>query len=163
MMRPSNDLSTTETTRLRLEVRGAVQGVGFRPFVYRLARELGLAGWVNNSPQGAAVEVEGERGRIDEFLRRLPNEKPRPCVLHSLTPTFLPLAGYISFEVRDSSASGPKTAVILARPGDVLRLSARGFRSQQSAFPLSVHQLHQLRSALSVLSRICPTIDREPR
>ena len=111
-MNPST-ASGLEKTRLRLEVRGAVQGVGFRPFVYRLASELGLAGWVNNSPQGAVVEVEGERGRIDEFLRRLPNEKPRPCVLHSLTPTFLPLAGYTSFEVRDSSASGPKTAVIL--------------------------------------------------
>jgi hydrogenase maturation protein HypF len=99
--------------RLHLEVRGAVQGVGFRPFVYRLANELGLAGWVNNSPQGAVVEVEGDGGRIAEFLRRLPEEKPRPCVLHSLTPSSLPMAGYSGFEVRDSSTAGPKTAAIL--------------------------------------------------
>src|SRR5579884_1554841 len=99
--------------RLRLEVRGAVQGVGFRPFVYRLAKELGLAGWVNNSPQGAVVEVEGDGGRIAEFLRRLPDEKPRPCVLHSLTPSFLPPVGDNVFEVRDSTAAGTKTAVIL--------------------------------------------------
>ena len=45
--------------RLRLAIRGAVQGVGFRPFVYRLAAELGLAGWVNNSPQGVFIEAEG--------------------------------------------------------------------------------------------------------
>src|SRR5438128_2011718 len=48
-----------ERLRLRLRVRGAVQGVGFRPFVYRLATELGLPGWVNNSSQGVLVEVEG--------------------------------------------------------------------------------------------------------
>ncbi len=99
--------------RLHLEVRGAVQGVGFRPFVYRLANELGLAGWVINSPQGAIVEVEGDGGRIAEFLRRLPNEKPRPCVLHSLTPTFLPPVGDTVFEVRESTAAGTKSAVIL--------------------------------------------------
>ncbi len=105
--------STGERVRLRVEVRGTVQGVGFRPFVYRLANELTLTGWVNNSPQGAAVEVEGDAGRIAEFLRRLPDEKPRPCVLHSLTPTFLAPVGYIVFEVRSSSEDGPKTAVIL--------------------------------------------------
>jgi hydrogenase maturation protein HypF len=99
--------------RLHLEVRGAVQGVGFRPFVYRLANELGLAGWVINSPQGAVVEVEGDGGRIAEFLRRLPDEKPSPCVLHSLTPAFLPPVGDHVFEVRDSTATGTKTAVIL--------------------------------------------------
>jgi hydrogenase maturation protein HypF len=105
--------ATQQRVRLHVEVRGAVQGVGFRPFVYRLASELRLAGWVNNSPQGAVIEVEGDGGPIDAFLRRLPDEKPRLCVLHSLTPTFLPLAGYTRFEVRDSSAAGPKTAVIL--------------------------------------------------
>jgi hydrogenase maturation protein HypF len=102
-----------ERIRLHVEVTGAVQGVGFRPFVYRLANELGLAGWVINSPQGATIEIEGNGDPISAFLRRLPDEKPRPCVLHSITPTFLPLAGYTSFEVRDSSAAGPKTAVIL--------------------------------------------------
>src|SRR5262249_24217602 len=105
--------SVGERVRLRVEARGAVQGVGFRPFVYRLATELGLAGWVNNSPQGAVVEVEGEGSRIAEFLRRLPAEKPRPGVLHSLMPSFLPPAGYTTFDVRPSSAGGPKTAVIL--------------------------------------------------
>ncbi len=46
--------------RRRLTVGGAVQGVGFRPFVYRLAAELKLTGWVINSAQGALIEVEAE-------------------------------------------------------------------------------------------------------
>ena len=46
--------------RLRVTIRGAVQGVGFRPFVYRLATNLGLAGWVSNTAQGLFIEVEGE-------------------------------------------------------------------------------------------------------
>src|SRR5581483_2259256 len=104
----SAESQTSSRQRLHLEVRGAVQGVGFRPFVYRLANELGLVGWVNNSPQGAVVEVEGDDGRIAEFLRRLPDEKPRPCVLHSLTPSFLPPVGDNVFEVRDSSEAGTK-------------------------------------------------------
>src|SRR5262245_23827521 len=62
--------------RLRVAVRGAVQGVGYRPFVYRLATGMGLKGWVNNSPQGVFIEVEGEKGSLDEFLRRLSSDKP---------------------------------------------------------------------------------------
>ena len=49
----------------RIEVRGIVQGVGFRPFVYRLAPELALAGWVNNDGAGVTIEVEGDAARID--------------------------------------------------------------------------------------------------
>ncbi|MGC2450639.1 MAG: acylphosphatase, partial [Candidatus Sulfotelmatobacter sp.] len=45
--------------RLRITLRGAVQGVGFRPFVYRLATEMSLPGWVLNSSSGLVVEVEG--------------------------------------------------------------------------------------------------------
>ena len=63
------------TERLRVAVRGAVQGVGFRPFVYRLATSLGLAGWVNNSAQGVFVEVEGGPARLADFLLRLERER----------------------------------------------------------------------------------------
>ena len=105
--------ATGERVRLRVEVGGAVQGVGFRPFVYRLASELGLAGWVNNSSQGAAIEVEGDVDSLAEFLRRLRIDRPLPCVLHNLTPVFLPALGYTGFAVRCSSEDGPKTVVIL--------------------------------------------------
>ncbi len=105
--------TTQERVRLRVEVCGAVQGVGFRPFVYRLARELGLAGWVSNSSQGAVIEVEGNVEALAGFLRRLQSDRPLPCVLHDLIPVFLPALGYTSFGVCDSSEEGPKTAVIL--------------------------------------------------
>src|SRR5512139_4037215 len=57
--------------RLSIAIRGAVQGVGFRPFVHRLATELGLTGWVRNSSQGVFIDVEGGREKLDQFLKRL--------------------------------------------------------------------------------------------
>ncbi|MFP4056192.1 MAG: carbamoyltransferase HypF [Candidatus Brocadiia bacterium] len=62
--------------RYRVHVRGTVQGVGFRPFVYRLAREEGLAGWVRNDSSGVVVEVEGPAEHADRFLERLSAEAP---------------------------------------------------------------------------------------
>lgn len=99
--------------RLRLAIHGAVQGVGFRPFVYRLAGELGLAGWVNNSPQGVVVEVEGSPELVQELLLRLEKERPPLAAIHSLEPTFLDPAGYRGFEIRPSLESGAPTALVL--------------------------------------------------
>ncbi|MBN1477831.1 carbamoyltransferase HypF [Candidatus Sumerlaeota bacterium] len=102
-----------ETLRLRAVVRGIVQGVGFRPFVHRLATELELTGWVNNSPQGVFVEVEGPPDRLREFLRRLETERPPHASIQSLEPSYLEPMGFEGFEVRESDESGPKTALIL--------------------------------------------------
>ena len=63
-------------TRLHIDVRGIVQGVGFRPFVHRLVKRHGLVGWVRNSPQGAELELEGEAGELSAFLRELEAEAP---------------------------------------------------------------------------------------
>ncbi|MGB8387112.1 carbamoyltransferase HypF [Mycobacterium sp.] len=62
--------------RRRLTVTGVVQGVGFRPFVHRIAGELGLAGFVGNDSGSVFVEVQGDRARVDEFGRRLREEAP---------------------------------------------------------------------------------------
>ena len=59
------------TKRRRFDVQGVVQGVGFRPFVYRLAHELALAGWVNNDGAGVTIEVEGDPSHIDAMKQRL--------------------------------------------------------------------------------------------
>jgi hydrogenase maturation factor HypF (carbamoyltransferase family) len=64
-------ITNVESLRLRVAIRGAVQGVGFRPFIYRLATELGLAGWIKNSPQGVFIEVEGGQGELKSFLLRI--------------------------------------------------------------------------------------------
>ncbi len=86
-------LNAPPTTRLKIAVRGAVQGVGFRPFVHRLAAELGLAGWVNNSSQGVFIEAEGSRAGLEQFLLRLQTEKPPRSFIHSLESWWLDAAG----------------------------------------------------------------------
>lgn len=68
------DVITSERMRLRLRLTGTVQGVGFRPYVYRLARRYGLAGFVANDPGGVIIEIEGNR--TSEFMAVLPLEKP---------------------------------------------------------------------------------------
>ena len=98
-----NHVNVPPTTRLKITIRGAVQGVGFRPFVFRLASELQLAGWVNNSPQGVFIEVEGPRPALEKFLLRLEAEKPAPSSIQSLEASWLDAAGYTGFEIRPSS------------------------------------------------------------
>ena len=100
--------------RIRAAIRGAVQGVGFRPFVFRLATELGLAGWVNNSAQGVLVEVEGKKSRLETFLRRLQAEKPPRSSIQGLEISWLDVAGYTGFVIRPSDESGPKTSLVMA-------------------------------------------------
>ena len=99
--------------RLKVTVRGAVQGVGFRPFIYRLATELNLKGWVNNSAQGVFIEVEGTRAGLEQFLLRIEREKPPRSMIQSLEASWLDPVGYDGFEIRESEAGGPKTALVL--------------------------------------------------
>jgi len=68
----------------RIRVRGRVQGVGFRPYVWKLATELGLAGHVLNDGQGVEVVLQGEAGAIARFLERLPREAPRLARIESV-------------------------------------------------------------------------------
>jgi hydrogenase maturation protein HypF len=98
--------------RLHLTIQGAVQGVGFRPFIYRLAAELGLVGWVNNSSQGVLIEVEGKREILEKFLTLIETEKPPRSQIQSLDFVWLELVGYTEFTIRTSS-KGEKTAVVL--------------------------------------------------
>ncbi len=100
-------------TRLRLEIHGAVQGVGFRPFVYRLATGLGLAGWVINDSRGVFIEVEGGEADVQAFLDRLPAERPPLSLIQSLDAAWLPPAGYDIFEIRHSDDRGSKTVIML--------------------------------------------------
>ncbi len=99
--------------RAKIVIRGAVQGVGFRPFVYRLAIELQLNGWVSNTSQGVFIEVEGDSGSVQRFLVRLEKEKPSRASIQSLESSFLDAAGYEEFEIRESQDAGAKTVVIL--------------------------------------------------
>ncbi len=106
-------IANVESLRLRVAICGAVQGVGFRPFVYRLATELGLAGWVNNSPQGVFIEVEGGQGELKSFLLRIEREKPPRSFIQSLESSFLDPKGFTGFEIRESDSAGERTALVM--------------------------------------------------
>jgi len=97
----------------RFIVRGAVQGVGFRPFVYRLASEENLAGWVKNTPQGVVIEIEGETSNLSLFSERLKCEKPPNAVIDDVQETTIPIVGKTEFKIIHSSRNEPVTASIL--------------------------------------------------
>ncbi|HQZ96853.1 MAG TPA: carbamoyltransferase HypF [Pyrinomonadaceae bacterium] len=99
--------------RLRVNVRGAVQGVGFRPFIFRLATGLDLTGWVNNSAQGVNIEVEGSPTLLHSFLSRIESDRPPVSFIHSLESSFLDPIGFLKFEIRESESNGSKTAVVM--------------------------------------------------
>ncbi len=99
--------------RVQIIVRGAVQGVGFRPFVYRLAKEMGLPGWVANSTQGVFIELEGGKATLDAFLLRLDKEKPPRAFIQSLEFSFLDPVGFSDFEIRHSDCAGEATTLVL--------------------------------------------------
>lgn len=103
----------SSVARLKVIVRGAVQGVGFRPFVFRLAEELKLTGGVQNSPQGACIEVEGVPHALEQFLLRLPSEKPPHSWFQSCESTWLDAVGHVAFEIRASDPCGDKSAIVL--------------------------------------------------
>ncbi|HEY3837463.1 MAG TPA: carbamoyltransferase HypF [Bryobacteraceae bacterium] len=99
--------------RLRILLYGAVQGVGFRPFVCRLARELHLNGHVSNNSSGAVVEIEGSDADLTYFQKRLERDRPRACLILAKEITRLEPAEHTSFEIVASDAAAAKTAVVL--------------------------------------------------
>ncbi len=105
--------SASTRQRLRIEIQGAVQGVGFRPFVYRLASDLALTGWVINDTRGVFIEAEGSQASLTEFLERLSQEKPQHALVHNLDAAWLQPVGYQQFEIRHSQVQGAKTVLVL--------------------------------------------------
>ena len=99
--------------RLRITLRGAVQGVGFRPFVYRLATEMSLTGWVLNSSAGLVVEVEGPTEQLNRFEQRLEQERPRASVVSVRESAWLVAEGATHFEIRASDHDSGKTVDVL--------------------------------------------------
>ena len=87
-------------------VRGVVQGVGFRPFVYRLALEEGLAGFAGNDTDGVTIEIEGTEGQVKEFLSRLQTEAPPLARIDAITVRELGLVGNSCFRIVASEVLG---------------------------------------------------------
>jgi hydrogenase maturation protein HypF len=103
--------------RFQLHYTGIVQGVGFRPAVYRLALKLGIAGFVSNRSDGVMVEIETAPEIADRFISELKQTLPAPAVIEKFTCREIEPLGASGFTIRDSSAAaarnfsiGPDTA-----------------------------------------------------
>ena len=90
--------------RKRIFVQGIVQGVGFRPFVYGLANELGLAGFVLNDDCGVTIEVEGPSPKIESFTTALTDRAPPLARVNFLSADSIALKGEMSFAIIASKA-----------------------------------------------------------
>jgi hydrogenase maturation protein HypF len=94
------------TRRVRHRFSGIVQGVGFRPFIYRLAVSSGLAGFVHNSSEGVIVEVEGGVQSLEAFLVRVRQEVPPQAEIYEITSSEIPAQGQREFRIIQSALSG---------------------------------------------------------
>jgi hydrogenase maturation protein HypF len=107
----------TETVRTRvarktIDITGIVQGVGFRPYVYRLAIECGLTGLIANTPAGVSIEVQGEAEAVERFLERLPKEIPPIAKITGITPRDAELRQETAFRIKASSTRAAAKALI---------------------------------------------------
>jgi hydrogenase maturation protein HypF len=113
---PKAVLMKYKPERQRLLIQGAVQGVGFRPFIYRLAAEIGIQGWVSNSAQGVVIEAEAPRSQLDIFRKQIEVQKPPHSSIQSIVVEPIPATGSINnvaFEIRESSLCGNRSTIIL--------------------------------------------------
>jgi hydrogenase maturation protein HypF len=98
--------------RIRARVEGTVQGVGFRPYVYRLAEELSLGGFILNDERGVVLEVEGAPVTVDDFLRRLPAEAPPLARVERVASEDVAATGERAFTIKESEVSGAPDAPV---------------------------------------------------
>jgi hydrogenase maturation protein HypF len=99
-------MSRPGSERRRLRVQGIVQGVGFRPTVYRLASQLDLTGFVLNDSAGVVIEIEGPVTSLEPFRSALVKEAPALAVIDGVHEVVIPVAGSLEFEIRPSLESG---------------------------------------------------------
>ncbi len=95
-----------------IKVRGVVQGVGFRPFVYRLARANGLTGWVLNAEEGVDIHLEGEEKSLDFFLEEMKTQRPEAAEIAQIHAERTEAAGFAEFTIRESSEGRQPTVRI---------------------------------------------------
>ena len=98
---------------LNIHVKGIVQGVGFRPFVYRIAKKHLVNGWVLNAVDGVHVHAEAETELLDAFVVALSEEAPAAAVVKEIDLAEVPVEGFKDFEIRfsDEEAAGSTTLV----------------------------------------------------
>lgn len=95
-----------------IKVRGVVQGVGFRPFVYRVASELRLMGWVLNGEDGVSIHLEGDEPVLQEFVQRLKNDAPPASRVVAVDVASVSLVGFQRFFIKESERDSHPTVRI---------------------------------------------------
>ncbi len=111
MLRESGGEVSSRCARL-VRVAGTIQGVGFRPFVYRLAQRHGLQGWVRNEGRGVVIHVEGDASAVDAFVEGLGGEAPPAARIASVRPESAAFDGTSGFHIRESDRGTKPTARI---------------------------------------------------
>jgi hydrogenase maturation protein HypF len=97
-------MSKSKMQGLRVHIAGIVQGVGFRPFVYKLAGRMNLKGWVRNTSAGVDIEVDGKKELLEAFVRALRDEAPPLSRIDEFTLSYGPANNFHSFEIVHSEA-----------------------------------------------------------
>ena len=105
-------IGSDQRERIRLTIRGMVQGIGFRPFVFRLAQDLSLDGWIANTPQGTLLELEGPPTNLHAFQKRITAELPLTGNIHAMTSTHIPVIGQSSFVIHPSQGDDQAQSVL---------------------------------------------------
>ena len=101
-----------ELKSVRIQIRGIVQGVGFRPFIHRLVRHHGLRGTIRNTSSGVTLELEGEPEQLDCFLDCLPREAPPLAVIESIRSEEVPEQGFQDFRILGSQRQEERNTLI---------------------------------------------------
>lgn len=98
--------------RFFLTIKGIVQGVGFRPFIYNLARSMDMKGWINNSSEGVYIDVEGTEENINMFVKYIKQNKPQLAQIDSIEVIRKDYIGYSSFEIKSSEEKTAKATLV---------------------------------------------------
>ena len=145
-----------------IKVRGVVQGVGFRPFVYRLARANGLTGWVLNAEEGAEIHLEGGEQPVRIFLEELESQPPPAASIVAVGVSPAVSAGFTEFEIRASKrekhfpafASRPTYRFATIASANFSTRKIRAISTRTSTAPIAGHDTP---SCAAVCRMIAPT------
>ncbi len=146
-------LPIAPAVRRLIQVKGIVQGVGFRPFVYALAQSLSLTGHVFNTSAGVTIEIEGEVAAVDHFLRELSANPPYLAELAGVSVREIEPRGDAVFSILSSKDQLGEFALVSPDAGTCDACWDDVGDPRNRRYRLPVHQLHTLRPALHHHSR----------
>jgi hydrogenase maturation protein HypF len=98
--------------RAEIRITGMVQGIGFRPFIYNLAKAHSISGWVLNNEKGVFIEAEGEDGNLNRFIQDIPDMAPPLSRIETFQINYLEPSGYHHFEIKKSEEADEKFVLI---------------------------------------------------